>query len=67
MDLYGLGKPKRTITAATGMGVKQTLNLGNTEGGSRRVYASLPGNTAVFVLSEVDSTKLSRDVKSFSK
>ena len=66
LDVYGLGKPKRTITAQTGMGVKQTLNLGNAEGGSKRLYAAVPGNTAVFVLSEADSTKLNRDAKAFA-
>jgi hypothetical protein len=66
LDVYGLGKPKRTISAQAGMGVKQTLNLGNAEGGSKRLYAAIPGNTAVFVLSEADSNKLNRDVKAFA-
>ncbi|HLW68112.1 MAG TPA: DUF4340 domain-containing protein, partial [Gemmataceae bacterium] len=63
MDLYGLAKPRRTIVAQTGMGMKQEIQLGNLEGGSKRVYARLPGKTEVFVLSEVDSAKLDRDVK----
>jgi len=66
LDVYGLGKPKRTITAQAAMGVKQTLNLGNAEGGSKRMYAAIPGNTAVFVLSEADSAKLTRDAKAFA-
>jgi hypothetical protein len=65
LDVYGLGKPKRIIVARTGGGMTQTLDLGNAEGGSKRLYATLPGQTAVFVLSEADSAKLDRDLKAF--
>ncbi|MFL5340065.1 MAG: DUF4340 domain-containing protein [Gemmataceae bacterium] len=66
LDVYGLGKPKHIIEAQTGMGQKQVLHLGNAEGGSKRLYGALPGQTAVFVLSEADSAKLDRDVKAFA-
>ena len=65
LDVYGLGKPKHVIEAQTTGGVKQVLHLGNVEGGSKRLYAALPGQTAVFVLSEADSAKLERDAKAY--
>ncbi len=65
LDVYGLGKPKHIVEATTGMGTKQSLHLGNVEGGSKRLYAALPGQTAVFVLSEADSAKLGRDAKAY--
>jgi hypothetical protein len=64
-DLYGLAKPRRTIVAQTGIGMKQEIQLGNLEGGTKRVYARLPGKTEVFVLSEADTGKLDRDLKAF--
>jgi hypothetical protein len=66
MDLYGLSKPRRTIVAQTSGGMKQELQLGNLEGGSKRAYARLPGKTEVFVLSEVDTAKLDRDPKALA-
>jgi hypothetical protein len=63
LDLYGLGKPKRTIMVAGPMGAPQELKLGNYEGGTKRAYASLPGKTEVFVLSEGDTAKLMAEVK----
>jgi hypothetical protein len=65
LDLYGLAKPRRTIVAQTGMGMRQEIRLGNLEGGSKRAYAGLPGKTEVFVLSDSDTAKLDRDAKAF--
>src|SRR5262249_17843567 len=62
-DLYGLGKPKRVITAQGPMGQPQELHLGNFEGGTKRAYAALPGKTEVFALSEADTAKLMTEVK----
>jgi hypothetical protein len=67
LELYGLAKPKRTILARTSSGMTQELHLGNREGGGNRVYAAVPGKTEVFVLSEADTAKLDRDVKSFTQ
>jgi hypothetical protein len=66
LDLYGLGKPRRMIVAQTSTGGRQVIHLGNIEGGTKRAYASLPGQSAVFVLSESDTAKIDRDLKAFT-
>jgi hypothetical protein len=49
------------------MGMRQELDLGNIEGGSKRVYAALPGKSEVVVLSEADTAKLDKDLKGLSE
>ncbi|HEX4589671.1 MAG TPA: DUF4340 domain-containing protein, partial [Gemmataceae bacterium] len=66
---YGLQPPQRTVVARTRTGVTATLYLGNTEDGSKRVFARVldPNRTDVFVLSEADSQRLAKDLKNFVK
>ena len=65
--LYGLEKPRRIIIAQTNMGMRQELDLGNIEGGSKRVYAAMPGKSEVVVLSEADTAKLDKDLQGLSE
>lgn len=66
--LYGLEPPQRVIVL-TQKGEAKTLHLGRPEGGSggKRVYARVDdkGRTDVFILSEADTAKLTRDRAGF--
>jgi hypothetical protein len=69
LKLYGLQPPERVIVLTQKGGVTKTLHLGRPEGGSngKRVYAKVAdaGRTDVFVLSEADTGKLTRDRAAF--
>jgi hypothetical protein len=68
LKLYGLQPPERVIVV-TQKGEAKTLHLGRPEGGSdgKRVYARVDdkGRTDVFVLTEADTAKLTRDRAGF--
>ncbi|QEL13579.1 DUF4340 domain-containing protein [Limnoglobus roseus] len=70
LKLYGLQPPQRTITISQRGGVTKTLQIGREEGGSNgsRLYARVDekGRTDVFVLSEADTQKLTRDRAAFA-
>lgn len=70
LKLYGLQPPERVIVLTQKGGVTKTLHLGRPEGGSdgKRVYARVDekGRTDVFVLSEADTAKLTRDRAGFA-
>ena len=70
LKLYGLEPPERVIVV-TQRGLVKTLHLGRAEGGSdgKRVYARVvePSRTDVFVLSDADTAKLTRDRAAFRK
>jgi hypothetical protein len=63
--LFGLEEPEATITVTQRDGMKRTLQIGGAVGGTngKQVYARVadPGRTDVFVLSEIDTTRLLRD------
>jgi hypothetical protein len=67
--LYGLQPPQRIVTITQQGGLTKTLYLGREEGGSggKRVYARVDekGRTDVFVLSEADTRKLTKDRAGF--
>ena len=67
LALYGLEKPTRVVVVTTKAGSK-TLHLGGPVGGTngKQVYAKLPDRTDVFVLSEADTAKLTRDRPTFA-
>ncbi len=67
LSLYGLASPSRVIVVTPKGGASKTLQLGGPEGssGGKRVYAKLPDQPAVFVLSEADTAKLTRDRPAF--
>ena len=44
---------------------KRTLHIGRTEGDSRRVYATIPGSNAVFIIGETESQRLLRPMAEF--
>ena len=62
LALYGLESPKWVVTV-TVRGVPKALHLGGPVGGTdgKQVYARLPDQTAVFILSAADTAKLTRD------
>lgn len=62
-ELFGLAPPKRRIVARTSTGQTAEIHLGNRQGGTQRVYASLPDRDEVFTLSDRDSEKLFAEVK----
>lgn len=64
LQLFGLEPPAAKIEVTTPAGAR-TLLLGRTEGGSERVYAAVAGSDAVFVLSAVDSARLSRPLAAY--
>ena len=70
LKLYGLEPPERVIVV-TQRGLVKTIHLGRAEGGSagKRFYARVveTGRTDVFVLSEADTAKLTRDRAGFKK
>jgi hypothetical protein len=70
-DLKSLGflPPSRTIVVRPRSGNPQTLYLGSTEPGSKRLYARTydPNRSDVFVLNESDSAKLLRELSDLTK
>jgi hypothetical protein len=67
LKLYGLDKPEWVLEAETRSG-KATLHLGRAEEGSKRLYGRVPDGERkeVFVVSEADVARLTRDVKALS-
>lgn len=63
LALYGLEKPSRVIVFAPKGGGAKTLHIGGPVGssGGKQVYARLPDQPTVFILSEADTAKLTRD------
>jgi hypothetical protein len=63
--LFGLDEPEGTITVTQRDGSKRVLHLGGAVGGTdgKQVYARVadPARTDVFVLSEADTARLTRD------
>jgi hypothetical protein len=68
LGLYGLEKPARVIVVTQRGGSAKTLHLGSPVGGTdgKQVYAKLPDQPAVFVLSAADTEKLTRDRAAFA-
>jgi hypothetical protein len=66
--LFGLDPPELVIEAEAGE-KKIVLHIGRFEGDSKRAYAALPEKerTDVFVLSEADTARLTRDVAALGK
>lgn len=62
---FGLDKPKRVLVLTLRGGEKKVLHLGKAVG--KQVYAKVEdaGRTDVFVLSEADSARLTKDRKAF--
>jgi hypothetical protein len=71
LKLYGLDKPSRVIVVTQQTGEAKTLHLGGEVGGTngKQVYAKVddPARTDVFVLSEADTAKLTRDKSGYGK
>ncbi|HET6572981.1 MAG TPA: DUF4340 domain-containing protein [Fimbriiglobus sp.] len=67
LALYGLEKPSRVIVVTQKGGTSKALQLGGPvgESGGKQVYAKLPDQPAVFVLSAADTAKLTRDRPAF--
>jgi hypothetical protein len=69
LALFGLAPPELAVEITTKSGQRFTLDLGRTEGESKRRYAHAPasGKTDVFLVSEADSGKIVRDLAAFGK
>jgi hypothetical protein len=69
LKLYGLAPDQATVIEASGPTGKQTLEVGNKEGGSNRAYARLPDpkRSDVFVLSEADTARVLRELGAFTQ
>lgn len=71
LKLYGLDKPSRVIVITQQGGTTKTLHLGGEVGGTngQQVYAKVDDKdrTDVFVLSEADTAKLTRDRAGYKK
>jgi hypothetical protein len=66
--LYGLEPPELTIDLQTPTG-KRALQIGRTEGDSKRYYARVPDKdrSDVFVISEPEGARIVRDVAAFTE
>jgi hypothetical protein len=66
--LYGLEPPELTIDVQTPTG-KRTVQIGRTEGESKRYYARVPDKdrSDVFVVSEADGARIVRDLAAFTE
>jgi hypothetical protein len=66
--LYGLEPPELTIDLQTPTG-RRTLQIGRTEGESKRYYARVPDKdrSDVFVLSEAEGARIVRDLHAFTE
>lgn len=71
LKLYGLDKPSRVIVITQQGGTAKTLHIGGEVGGTngKQVYAKVEekDHTNVFVLSEADTAKLTRDRAGYKK
>ncbi len=68
LGLYGLEKPSRVVVVTAKGGPPKTLQIGGPvgESGGKQVYAKRSDQPAVFVLSEADTAKLTRDRPAFA-
>jgi hypothetical protein len=68
LGLYGLETPSQVIVISAKGQPARSLQIGNKVGGTngKQVYAKLPDQTAVFILSEADTAKLTRDRAGYS-
>jgi len=66
MKEYGLNPPREVIVL-TLQGSNQVLHIGRFEGDTKKVYARLPNQSAVFVLSEADANRILRRPEGFRK
>jgi hypothetical protein len=66
--LYGLEPPALVIEVQTPTG-KRSLQIGRTEGESKRYYARVPDKerSDVFVISEADGARVVRDLAAFTE
>lgn len=64
LKLYGLDPAVWTIEAQTPSG-KKTLLVGRAEGDSKRMYATVPGSDAVFVIGEAEAQRILRAPAAF--
>lgn len=64
LQLFGLEPPSGKIEVTTSAG-SRTLLLGRTEGDSRRVYATVAGTDAVFVIGDADAARLTRPLTGY--
>jgi hypothetical protein len=66
--LYGLEPPEFVIDVRTREG-RRTLQIGRTEGDSKRYYARVPDKDRgdVFVISEADGARIVRDLAAFTE
>jgi Domain of unknown function (DUF4340) len=66
--LYGLEPPVLSVEVRTREG-KRTLEIGRTEGDSKRYYARVPDKdrSDVFVISEADGARIVRDLAAFTE
>jgi hypothetical protein len=69
LALFGLAPPELAVEITTKSGQRFTLDLGRTEGESKRRYAHVAekGRTDVFLVSEADGKKIVRDLAAFGK
>ena len=69
LALFGLAPPELTVEIATKSGQKFSLDIGRTEGESKRRYAHSPSSAQadVFLVSEADGDKIVRDLAAFGK
>ena len=64
LKLYGLEPPVWTIEAEMPSG-KRTLHVGRAEGDSQRLYATVPGSDAVFVIGAGEAQRIVRPLVGF--
>ncbi len=65
LKLYGLDPAVWTIDIDTPAG-KRALLIGRAEGDSKRVYATVPGSDAVFIIAEADAERILRPQAAFA-
>ncbi len=64
LKLYGLDPPVWTIEIESPAG-KRTLHIGRQEGDSRRVYATVPGSGAVFIIGDAEAQRILRPLADY--
>jgi hypothetical protein len=64
LKLYGLEPTVWTIDVDIPSG-KRTLHIGRAEGDSKRVYATVPGSDAVFIIGEAEAQRILRPMAEF--
>ncbi len=67
LKLFGLEPPQLVVEVRTRSGVKRVLEIGRSEGESKRSYAHVAGGnrTDVVIISEGDGAKIVRDLAAF--